>query len=139
MCWCRYYRHDFHSSDYIYSDFDNSITKCLDWRSFMKMVYEKYRVLKFEDYDKQWLDFIVSSRNGEKPWSEYDMIEGGVANDHVIDTIEAYMNGYMTIEMALGQLALHRPNNQICLLNQQLIDACLHFKSTESLNSQSHA
>lgn len=105
----------------------------------MKMVYEKYRVLKFEDYDKQWLDFIVSSRNGEKPWSEYDMIEGGVANDHVIDTIEAYMNGYMTIEMALGQLALHRPNNQICLLNQQLIDACLHFKSTESLNSQSHA
>ena len=105
----------------------------------MKMVSEKYRVLKFEDYDKQWLDFIVSSRNGEKPWSEYDMIEGGVANDHVIDTIEAYMNGYMTIDMALGQLALHRPNNQICLLNQQLIDACLHFKSTESLNSQSHA
>ena len=40
MCLCRYYRHDFHSSDYIYSDFDNSITKCLDWRSFMKMVYE---------------------------------------------------------------------------------------------------
>lgn len=95
--------------------------------------------MKFEDYDKQWLDFIVSSRNGEKPWSEYDMIEGGGANDHVIDTIEAYMNGYMTIDMALGQLALHRPNNQICLLNQQLIDACLHFKSTESLNSQSHA
>lgn len=40
MSLCRYYRWDFHSATYIYSDFDNSITKCLDWRSFMKMVYE---------------------------------------------------------------------------------------------------
>ena len=97
--------------------------------------YEKYRVLSFTDYDKQWLDFIVSSRNGEKPWQEYDLIEGGIANDHVIDTIEAYMNGYMTIEMALGQLARHRPNNQICLLNQNLIDDCLFFKNVELLTT----
>lgn len=97
--------------------------------------YEKYRVLSFTDYDKRWLDFIVSSRNGEKPWQGYDLIEGGIANDHVIDTIEAYMNGYMTIEMALGQLARHRPNNQICLLNQNLIDDCLFFKNVELLTT----
>lgn len=89
----------------------------------------------FDSYDIEWLDFIVSSRNGEKPWQEYDLIEGGIANDHVIDTIEAYMNGYMTIEMALGQLARHRPNNQICLLNQNLIDDCLFFKNVELLTT----
>lgn len=89
----------------------------------------------FDSYDIEWLDFIVSSRNGEKPWQGYDLIEGGIANDHVIDTIEAYMNGYMTIEMALGQLARHRPNNQICLLNQNLIDDCLFFKNVELLTT----
>lgn len=99
----------------------------------VQKVSGKYRVLTFMDYDKKWLDFVVSSRNGERPWLEYDLIEGGIANDHVIDTIEAYMNGYMTIDMALGQLASHRPNNQICLLNQQLIDECLHFKEVELL------
>lgn len=39
-------------------------------------------------YDIQWLDFIVASRKGQKPWEEYDIIEGGVANDQVIDTVE---------------------------------------------------
>lgn len=56
------------------------------------------------------------------------------ANDRVIDTVEAYMNGMMTVEMALGQLSQHQPNNQFCLLSQALIDECLHFVSVESLN-----
>ena len=95
------------------------------------LALKKYRYLKFEEYDKQWLDFIVASRIGNQPWKEYDWIEGGIANDRVIDTIEAYMIGNITIDMALGQLASHRPNNQICLLNQQLIDECLHFVTAE--------
>ncbi len=95
------------------------------------LALKKYRYLKFEEYDKQWLDFIVASRIGNQPWKEYDWIEGGIANDRVIDTIEAYMIGNITIDMALGQLASHRPNNQICLLNQQLIDECLHFITAE--------
>lgn len=57
-----------------------------------------------------------------------------VANDRVIDTVEAYMNGMMTVEMALGQLSQHQPNNQFCLLNQQLIDQCLQFISVEQIN-----
>jgi len=37
--------------------------------------------LHLEHYDREWLDFIVSSRRGEEPWKDYDIIEGGVAND----------------------------------------------------------
>lgn len=98
------------------------------------LLSSKYRILKFEDYDKAWLDFIVASRSGETLWKDYDMVEGGVANDRVIDTVEAYMIGNMTLEMALGQLAQHRPNNQICLISQAAIDECLHFLNVESLN-----
>lgn len=97
-------------------------------------IEKEYAYLKFSSYNQEWLDFIVKSRRGEKPWENYDMVEGGVANDRVIDTVEAYMNGMMTVEMALGQLSQHQPNNQFCLLNQQLADQCLHFISVEQLN-----
>ena len=100
----------------------------------MDLVRSKFRVLKFEDYNKEWLDFIVASRSGKAPWVDFDMVEGGVANDRVIDTIEAYMIGNITQEMALGELAKHRPNNQLCLINQALIDECLRFVSVESVN-----
>jgi len=100
----------------------------------IEKIKEEYRYLRLDKYDQEWLDFIVRSRKGEKPWAVYDVIEGGVANDRVIDTVEAYMNGMMTVEMALGQLAQHQPNNQFCLLSQPLIDNCLHFISVEQLN-----
>ena len=86
-----------------------------------------------EDYNKEWLDFIVDSRSGKKPWIEFDLVEGGVANDRVIDTIEAYMVGNLPLDKALGELAKHRPNNQMCLLNQTLIDECLHFVNVKTL------
>ena len=95
-----------------------------------------YKMLYFEAYDKQWLDFIIASRNGEKPWLEYDMVEGGVANDKVIDVVEDYLNSYITVEQALGQLKYAKPNNQICLLNQSLIDNYLHYKDGYSVHSQ---
>lgn len=100
----------------------------------IERIKEEYRYLKFDKYNQRWLDFIVKSRKGENPWAAYDIVEGGVANDRVIDTIEAYMNGMMTVEMALGQLLQHQPNNQFCLLSQSLIDECLHFISVEQLN-----
>ena len=100
----------------------------------INLIQAKFRILKFEDYNESWLNFIVASRNGQTPWMEYDIVEGGVANDRVIDTIEAYMIGNTTLEKALGELSKHRPNNQLCLINQQLIDECLHFIDVEPLN-----
>lgn len=94
----------------------------------------KYRILKFEEYDKKWLDFIVANRSGEAPWKEYDLIIGGVANDRVIDTVESYMIGNITEDRALGQLAEHRPNNQLCITNQSLVDECLRFVNVEPVN-----
>lgn len=49
-------------------------------------------------------------------------LEGGVADDRVVDTIEFYLNGDITEEMALKRLSLHQSNNQICILNQSLIE-----------------
>lgn len=96
-------------------------------------ILQEYRCKVFTDYDSEWLDFIVASRQDQKPWSQYDYIEGGVADDRVIDTINLYMAGLMSYEIALARLSEHRPNNQMCLLSQQLINKYLIFNGTDSI------
>jgi hypothetical protein len=92
---------------------------------------KQYRYLKFDSYDKAWLDFIVANRKGKMLWKDYDVVEGGVANDNVIDTVEDYIRGRMSAEAALVELSKHRPNNQFCILNQEIID--LHLLFVESI------
>lgn len=94
---------------------------------------DTYKHKTFSTYDKEWLDFIVDSRMGRKPWREYDMIEGGVANDRVIDTIEGYMNGDFSAEVAIGRLKHYKPNNQIAILNQEIVDKFLSWVCAETL------
>ena len=85
------------------------------------------RILKLENYNQQWLDFVVSSRRGQQPWLEYDIIEGGVANDDVIDTVEDYYSGRITAEQAIGELQFAKPTHQMCIRSQQIVDSYLHF------------
>jgi hypothetical protein len=96
----------------------------------MGALRKKYSYLFFPKYDSDWLNFIANSRTGKRPWANYDCIEGGIANDRVIDMVEAYIAGTATAEFALSELSKHQPNHQICILNQQAIDECLHFKES---------
>ena len=91
------------------------------------------RSLIFKAYDAEWFDFIVASRMEQNPSAGYDYIEGGVANDRVIDSINLYLQGFLTRDIALQRLAEHQPNNQLCLLNQCLTDKYLIFDGTEEL------
>ena len=93
----------------------------------------KVRRLRLEHYSQEWLDFIVSSRRGKEPWRAYDIIEGGVANDQVIDTVEDYYAGRITAEQAIGQLRFAKPTHQMCISSQTIVDRCLHFIGTESV------
>ena len=82
----------------------------------------------FDKYDLDWLEFIVACRAGKDLWRQYDYIEGGVADDRVIDTVNLYMQGFISQERALQNLRYLKPNNQICLLNQELVNQYLKFK-----------
>ena len=100
----------------------------------LKYYNDGYTFIAQLSYDQKWLDFIVDSRNGNKPWLGYDYVEGGVADDRVITTIEDYINGDISMEFALKRLSEHQPNNQICILPQSLIDKCLQYIKSEPLN-----
>ena len=65
---------------------------------------EGVRFKRFDSYDIEWLDYVVACRGGKDASLEYDLVEGGVANDNVIDTVEDYEKGIITAEQALGLL-----------------------------------
>lgn len=100
-----------------------------------KKMLEEARVKIFEAYDEEWLEFIVACRNGKNVWKDYDYVEGGVANDRVIDTINMYIQGFISQERALQNLRYLKPNNQICILNQDLLEKHLKFVGCLTLNS----
>lgn len=100
-----------------------------------EMLAGGYKYKNFPTYNMEWLNFVVACRQGNDV-TNYDIVEGGVANDQVIDTVEDYENGRITAEQALNQLKYKKPNNQICFRNQEIIDRYLHFKGTETINLQ---
>lgn len=85
---------------------------------------------KFEEYNVEWLEYVVDCRKGGILQQGYDLVEGGVADDQVIDTIEDYETGRITAQQALGQLIYKRVNHQMCIRNQQIIDQYLQFVSS---------
>ena len=89
----------------------------------------KYRYKNFLEYNEEWLDFILACRNGSKIYQDYDIIEGGIANDKVFNTVELYFQNLIDKETALSRLKYEKPNNQICFINQKVQDAVLHFES----------
>ena len=86
--------------------------------------------LVFSEYNIEWLDFIAASRKGKQPWAGIDWIEGGIANDSVISTVDAYVDGSMTAEMALGKLVKEELKHQVCISNQLIIDQYLTFQES---------
>lgn len=86
----------------------------------------------FSAYDGEWLDFVAACRKGLQH-ENYDIIEGGIADDQVFDTVDLYFSGIYTKEQALDQLRYKKPNHQVCITSQDVLDKYLHFQSSEIL------
>ena len=80
----------------------------------------------FNAYDNRWLDYVTACRKGLSRII-YDIIEGGIADDQVFDTIDLYFSGVYSFEQALDQLRFKHPNRQVCITNQQILDEHLCF------------
>ncbi len=112
---------------------NNSIA-VLNIYTFDEQLFEssetKYIKCIFETYNIEWLDFVAASRKGKQPWLNIDWIEGGIANDNVITTVDAYVDGFITAEQAIKQLMHEDLRHQVCIQNQKIIDSFLHFKES---------
>lgn len=93
------------------------------------------RLKIFHSYNEEWLDFVCSCRKGQDTYKQYDIIEGGIANDRVFQTVDLYMAGVYNKEQALHNLAFEMPNNQLCFTTQIAIDKCLKFVEHKIYNN----
>jgi hypothetical protein len=65
--------------------------------TFYENAFEHYglKVLRFEDYTEEWLDFVVLNRDPDSPVPahDYDIVEGPVSDDKVTRRINVYLAG----------------------------------------------
>lgn len=103
------------------------------YRLNREAILQNARCKIFEAYDIQWLEFIIANRSGQNTTEEFDYVEGGVANDRVVDTVNLYIAGLMELSVVLKELSKHQPNNQMCILSQDIINKYLLYDGTEEL------
>lgn len=89
-------------------------------------------VMIFNSYSNEWLDFIISCRQG-KIMGGYDAVIGGVANDKVFDTIQLFWDGLIDKSESIKRLRYEKPNIQYCFRSQSVIDQYLKFIGSEVL------
>jgi len=88
--------------------------------------------LKFDAYSEEWLDFILNCRSGQDG-TDYDLVIGGVANDKVFNTVELYFDNLIDKKEAIRRLRYEKPNLQMCLRTQTVLDEYLHYEESEQI------
>jgi hypothetical protein len=86
--------------------------------TFYERAFEegRYKVLRFDDYNEAWLDFVVLNRNPAFTTNQhdYDLIEGPIADDKVQNRINDFLDGIVTKNDFLNELKYHEKTHQIC-------------------------
>jgi hypothetical protein len=93
---------------------------------FEENAQENLKILKFDSYSEEWLDFIMNCRR-EKDDSDYDIVMGGVANDKVFNTVELYFDQLIDKNEAISRLKYEKPNMQICFRTEESLEH-LHYE-----------
>jgi hypothetical protein len=83
------------------------------------------KIKQFEDYNEEWLDFVVMNRdvNNLEPAHDYDIVEGPVADDKVQNRIEDYLTGKVSKSDFLEELKYHETTHQICFCTLNSLQA----------------
>lgn len=89
------------------------------------------KILKFDSYSEEWLDFILNCRTG-KDSTDYDLVVGGIANDKVFNTVELFFDGLINKTEAINRLRYEKPNLLICFRTDKAL-SLLHFEGSEVL------
>ena len=90
------------------------------------------KVLRFDAYSEEWLDFILTCRR-DIDKTDYDIVVGGVANDKVFNTVELYFENLIDKTEAIRRLRYEQPNLQICFRTQRVMDQYLCFDGSERI------
>ena len=99
---------------------------------FDEKAYQNLKIMKFDSYSEEWLDFVLTCRI-EKDITDYDIVIGGVANDKIFNTVELYFDNLIDKKEAIRRLRYEKPNLQICFRSQKALNEYLHYERSEQL------
>lgn len=85
-----------------------------------------YKALALKN-NKEWVEFVCACRRGSDIYLNYDVICGSVANDKVYTAVDMYYQGLWNIEQTLAALSYYDLNDQLCIINQDVLDRHLSF------------
>ena len=70
------------------------------------LVNGSLKVLRFEEYSREWAEFVFSNRNSATGGSthDYDIVIGPIANDRVGVQVRRYLEHEITLETFLERL-----------------------------------
>ena len=97
---------------------------------FDETTCQNLKILKFESYSEEWLDFILRCRR-KMDDSSYDIVMGGVANDKVFNTVELYFDQLIDKREAINRLRYEKPNMQICFRTEAALSKLCFEGSVE--------
>lgn len=105
------------------NDVEGVVTKFEFDESFFED--DDLKVLRFDGYSKEWLDFVVQNRVNKKDLQahDYDIVEGPVADDDIATRVYDYIKNKVSKEQFLSELVRKSPTHQICFCTMQSLQA----------------
>ena len=94
--------------------------------------YSNVKYKSFPDYSKEWLELVIKCRKDAGFIHGYDIVYGKIANDDVGETVQAVLDGLMSLETALQKLFFMPANNQYCFCTEKSL-TYLELKKSEKL------
>ena len=91
------------------------------------------KIKRFEDYNEEWLDFVIlnSNENNPTPAHDYDIVEGPVANDKIQNRIDLYLDGKIDKFDFLEELKYHEETHQICFCTLNSLQTLDYINKTQ--------
>lgn len=91
--------------------------------AFDETAVQELNVLRFNQPDSDWLNFVAQNRKGTYSGSKYDIVCGPVANDNTMPVISDYMSGTINEETALILLKPQKLADQYAFLTSKGLSA----------------
>jgi hypothetical protein len=98
------------------------------------------KIKHFENYNEEWLDFVVLNRNEDniEPVHEFDIVEGPVADDKIQNRIVHYLAGSIKREVFLEELKWHEETHQICFCTEGALQTLKRIDYRNLISKFSH-
>ncbi|MDE6603698.1 MAG: DUF3990 domain-containing protein [Lachnospiraceae bacterium] len=78
-------------------------------------------ILKFNGPDREWLKYVAANRIGTVIDEKYDVVIGPVANDQAIRTVNNYLKGYFSEEIAIQLLLPQKLKDQYAFKTEKAL------------------